>query len=205
MKFASIFKNNSDPEFNKLYKEFISLRDKLKDEHNINYPYELAEFGDFTWGNPQIMHWNQGTKLIVGKFCSIAPGTTILLGGQHHHEWLTTYSLLFEPCLFTKGNVVIGNDVWIGSGAKILSGVTIGDGCVVGANACVTKNMPPYSISGGAPAKIIKYRFSEEKIQELLRIKWWDWKVEDICRIKDTLFSSNIEELVEYYKNIQHL
>lgn len=125
--------------------------------------------------------------ITIGNFCSIARGTAIQ---EHNHdiECITTYFIkhrIFDERYgidaVSKGSITIGNDVWIGTQTTILTGVTIGDGAVIAANSVVTTDVPAYAIVGGTPAKVIKYRFSEEIIAELLELKWWDW---DIDRIK---------------------
>ena len=132
-------------------------------------------------------------RLIIGKFCSIACGAKFLFNSANHKmASLSTYTfpLFFEEwglekenvaqAWDQKGDIIIGNDVWIGYEAVILSGVTIGDGAVIGCRAVVTKDIPPYTIVGGVPAKPIRKRFDEETIKELQKIKWWDWPEEKI-------------------------
>ena len=132
-------------------------------------------------------------RLIIGKFCSIACGAKFLFNSANHKmASLSTYTfpLFFEEwglkkenvaqAWDQKGDIMIGNDVWIGYEAVILSGVTIGDGAVIGCRAVVTKDVPPYTIVGGVPAKPIRKRFDEETIKELQKIKWWDWPEEKI-------------------------
>ena len=132
-------------------------------------------------------------RLIIGKFCSIACGAKFLFNSANHKmASLSTYTfpLFFEEwglkkenvaqAWDQKGDIMIGNDVWIGYEAVILSGVTIGDGAVIGCRAVVTKDIPPYTIVGGIPAKPIRKRFDEETIKELQKIKWWDWPEEKI-------------------------
>ena len=133
-------------------------------------------------------------KLIIGKFCSIACGAKFLFNSANHtSSSLSTYPfpIFFEEWDLDvttitdawdhKGNITIGNDVWIGYEAVIMSGVTIGDGAVIGSRAVVTKDVPPYTVVGGIPAKFIKTRFSKEIISELLQIKWWNWSREQIA------------------------
>lgn len=147
-------------------------------------------------------------KLIIGKFCSIACGAKFLFNSANHTlSSLSTYPfpLLFEEWGLekknvadswdNKGDIVVGNDVWIGYEAVILSGVTIGDGAVIGARAVVTKDVPPYTIVGGVPAKPIKKRFSEESIKKLQSIRWWDWSKEKIAENITAIQSGNIEQL----------
>ena len=132
-------------------------------------------------------------KLIIGKFCSIACGAKFLFTSANHTQMsLSTFPfpIFFEEwgldvqnitsAWDNKGDIIIGNDVWIGYEAVILSGVTIGDGAIIGTRAVVTKDVPPYTIVGGVPAKTIRKRFSDNDIDTLLKMKWWDWPVEQI-------------------------
>jgi acetyltransferase-like isoleucine patch superfamily enzyme len=166
--------------------------------------YKDYEIGEWTYGNPRIHSWDTKTKLRIGKFCSIAEDVTILLGGEHRTDWVTTFpfNILFEDAAdflghpATKGDVTIGNDVWIGTRSLILSGVTIGDGAVIAADSLVCKNVEPYSIVGGNPANHIKFRFEAHVISALREIAWWNW---DIDRIKENwpkLLSPDIEEFI---------
>jgi len=144
--------------------------------------YKKYDIGDWTYGAPKVL-FAGGAKLRVGKYTSIARGVTILLGGNHHHDWVSMYPFdaFFGQCppdrvtRTSKGNVSIGSDVWIGINAVILSGVTIGDGAIVGAGAVVAKDIAPYSIVVGNPARHVKYRFDQETISSLLEIRWWEW------------------------------
>lgn len=166
--------------------------------------YANYNIGDWSYGNPTVISWDPITQLTVGRFCSFAPNTTILLGGEHRVDWVTTYpfSILFEDAREfsghpkTKGDVVVGNDVWVGWGALILSGVTIGDGAVIAAESVITKDVAPYSIVGGNPAKHIRYRFSEATIKSLQELAWWDWPMDKIKEAWPLLLSSDIDELI---------
>ncbi len=139
--------------------------------------------GEGTYGEPRVLHWGEAATLRVGKYCSIAEGVTIFLGGNHRTDWITTYpfpvfrasarTIKGHPA--TRGDVVIGHDVWIGAGATILSGVRIGDGAVVGACAVVTREVPAYTIVAGNPARVVRNRFSETDVARLLALAWWDW------------------------------
>lgn len=147
-------------------------------------------------------------KLQIGKFCSIACGAKFLFNSANHTlSSLSTYPfpLFFEEwglekkdvtnAWDNKGDIVIGNDVWIGYEAVVLAGVTIEDGAIIGTRAVVTKNVPPYTIVGGVPAKPIKKRFSEETISALLEIQWWNWSKERIARNIGAIQCGNIEQL----------
>ena len=149
-------------------------------------------------------------RLIIGKFCSIACGAKFLFNSANHKmASLSTYTfpLFFEEwglekenvaqAWGQKGDIIIGNDVWIGYEAVILSGVTIGDGAVIGCRAVVTKDVPPYTIVGGVPAKPIRKRFDEETIKELQKIKWWDWPEEKIAGKIPAIQAGDLKELRE--------
>ncbi len=132
-----------------------------------------------------------GDKLIIGKFCMIASDVKFIMNGANHltdaistypfaifgHDWKDAMQGKIYP---QKGDIVIGNDVWIGYNATIMAGITIGDGAIIATNSTVVKDVPPYTIVGGNPAKEVKKRFSDEKIQKLLDMKWWDWELEKI-------------------------
>ncbi len=154
---------------------------------------------------PNVNDWGEGTKLKIGNFCSLASDAWFLMGGEHRTDWVTTYALFYDlltPAGFkfskTKGDIIIGNDVWIGSGACILSGVTVGDGAVIGARSLVAKDVPAYAIAAGNPARVIKYRFDQATIETLLKIQWWNWSDEDIMKAGNLLLSPNIEQFIEY-------
>jgi acetyltransferase-like isoleucine patch superfamily enzyme len=164
-------------------------------------------FGKYTYGTPTIRWANPEAKLVVGNFCSIASHVIIYLGGSHRTDWVSTYPFghihqgVFDrfdgrghPS--TKGNVVIGNDVWIGDGVTIMSGVRIGDGAVIAANSHVVKDVEPYALVGGNPAKLIKYRFTPEQIEKLLAIQWWNWEDDKINRLSPLLCSSKIDDFI---------
>ena len=147
-------------------------------------------------------------KLKIGKFCSIACGAKFLFNSANHTvKSLTTYSF---PIFFqewgldvrdittawdNKGDIVIGNDVWIGYEAVIMSGVTIGDGAIIGTRAVVTKDVPPYTIVGCVPEEQIRKRFSEETISELLELKWWDWTFEKISQNIEFIKNGDLKHL----------
>ncbi len=167
----------------------------------------------YTYGVPKVYFGKlEKTKLIIGKFCSIAPNRVIImLGGLHRTDWVSTYPFNvfykefkhIKGIPFSKGDVKIGNDVWIGLDAVILSGITIGDGAVIGANSLVTKDVPPYAIVGGDPAKILRYRFDEKTIQKLLEIKWWDWSLVYIKKAIPYILDNDLEHFFEFASKLE--
>lgn len=147
-------------------------------------------------------------KLKIGKFCSIACGAKFLFNSANHTvKSLSTYPfpIFFEEwgldvkditsAWDNKGDIVIGNDVWIGYEAVIMSGVTIGDGAIIGTRAVVTKDVPPYTIVGGVPAKQIRKRFPEKTISELLKLKWWDWTFKKISQNMEFIKNGDLKYL----------
>lgn len=151
-------------------------------------------------------------KLVIGKFCSIACGAKFLFTSANHTQMsLSTYPfpIFFEEwgldiqnitsAWDNKGDIVIGNDVWIGYEAVIMSGVTIGDGAIIASRAVVTKDVPPYTIVGGVPAKTIRKRFSDDDIAALQKMKWWDWPIEQIQAHISEIQTGKIEELKRKY------
>ena len=150
---------------------------------------------DFERNNVLYHYPVNGDRLKIGKFCSIACGAKFLFNSANHALGsLSTYTfpIFYEEwgldrrsvadAWDNKGDIVVGNDVWIGYEAVILSGVTIGDGAIIGARAVVTKDVPPYTIMGGVPARPIRRRFDEATVETLLRLRWWDWPKEKIAR-----------------------
>jgi virginiamycin A acetyltransferase len=152
-----------------------------------------------------------GDKLIIGKFCQIATGVRFIMNGSNHAmNGFSTYPFKVfgqswaekDPMqVVSKGDTVIGNDVWIGNGATIMQGVKIGDGSIIGTNSLVTKDVEPYTIVGGNPAKEIRKRFDDETIQMLLALKWWDWDVQKITDNLETITSGKIDKLKRIYEN----
>lgn len=179
---------------------------------DIQTRYPQYKIGRGTYGNPTITTWGEGTQVEIGAYSSIARGVQIFLGGNHRIDWVTTYpfsvfnlsgrKISGHPQ--SKGNIHIGNDVWIGRDAVILSGITIGDGAVIGTQAVVTRDVPPYAIVAGNPAKLIRMRFSDDVIQKLLEIKWWDWDDQKIERYIPLLLSDDINLFIDQaQKDIQ--
>jgi len=186
----------------KILKRFFGLSDKFTDEwrkrnpHNLttsatHFNIDAVTVGKGTYGNLYVLTRDyQKVKLIIGNYCSIADGVKFLLSGNHQYDIISTYPYellvlnshgLGKSVAVAKGNIVVGDDTWIGANAIICSGVTIGQGAIVAAGAVVTKDIDPYSIVGGNPAKLLKYRFNEN--------------------LRDKLKSINIEKIFEKAKN----
>lgn len=170
----------------------------------------LLVVGRHTYGNPSVqMYRGSESRVIIGNFCSISPGVEIIVGGIHPSDWVSTYPFRVNwglPEAFqdgmpaTKGDVRIGCDVWIGTEAMILSGVEVGHGAIIAARSVVTRDVRPYSIVAGVPAREIALRHSEEAIAELLRIAWWDWDDDEILAAVPLLSSSDTSSFLERYR-----
>lgn len=168
----------------------------------------LVTVGVHTYGLPNVLYWNYETKLEIGKYCSIAEGAVFLLGGEHRADWVSTYpfgafskewplAASFEKHSATKGNISVGNDVWIGHGAIIMSGVSIGNGAIIGAGSVVTKNVEEFAVVAGNPAKFIKFRFDQESRDRIAKLSWWDWSEEKISRNFDKLMAPPNQSTLE--------
>lgn len=175
-----------------IYHDFVNDPKEFQ-KNNVLYHYPLNQ-----------------DKLVVGKFCSIACGAKFLFNSANHSlTSLATYTfpLFFEEwglekqrvrdAWDNKGDIVIGNDVWIGYEAIILSGVTVGDGAIIGSRAVVTKDVPPYTIVGGVPAKPIRKRFDENTIAALLQVRWWDWPEKRIQENIQNIQAGCMEKFME--------
>lgn len=172
-----------------IYNDFVH-DPRLFEQNNVLYHYPV-----------------NGDRLIIGKFCSIACGAKFLFNSANHSlASLSTYPfpIFYEEwglniqnvaaAWDNKGDIVIGNDVWIGYEAVVLAGVTIGDGAVIGARAVVTKDVPPYAVVGGVPARLIRRRFPDDTISALLALRWWDWPADKIKPRLSALQAGQIEE-----------
>lgn len=172
---------------------------------------DLAQYkiGRFSWGHLTVSSRAPGTPLRIGQFCSFAYGCHVILGGEHRADFVSTYrfgayppfkedfSHLARGTATTKGGVTIGNDVWIGHQALILSGVELGDGVIVGAGSVVRNSAPPYAIVAGNPARVAGFRFPKDQIEALLRISWWDWPLERIAASIPLLMSDDVAAFID--------
>jgi acetyltransferase-like isoleucine patch superfamily enzyme len=167
----------------------------------------LLTVGRYTYGVPTVLVFGPNPpRLDIGAFCSISDGVEIMLNGNHRVDWSSTYPFRHQfgmPGRFadghpaSRGPVAVGNDVWLARDALVLSGVTIGDGAVVGARAVVTRDVAPYSIVAGNPARHVRVRFNEDVIGALMRLKWWDWPDEKIRANVAALCDANVEAFLK--------
>lgn len=182
---------------------FISIFTNFLWSHIVSKfqnPTGIVDVGEYTYGSPRILSFLNTDKIIIGKFCSIADYVTIVASGEHRLDRLSTFPLKStfikkEMDSSSKGPIIIGNDVWIGTGAIILSNVKIGDGAVVGAGSVVTGSVPPYAIVTGVPAKVSKFRFTQDQIKKLLEIAWWNWSIEKILANID-YFYGDVDDFI---------
>ena len=164
--------------------------------------------GRFTYGAPALWLTHSHDRNEIGAFGSISLRVTIFGGGEHHTQRVSTYPLnLALGCseadkeldvLRPSRPTIIGNDVWIGAGATILSEVTIGDGAVIGAGAVVASDVPPYAVVYGNPAKVGRMRFEPHQVEALLRIRWWDWPIDRIREALPRMSSTDIDAFIAY-------
>lgn len=163
--------------------------------------------GAYSYGRPKIRFAGSGRGLTIGRYCSIADKVEILLGGDHRLDWASTYPFAAMRGLWpeadapadyhaSRGDVSIGHDVWLGSGCLILSGVAVGHGAVVAARAVVTRDVPPYAIVAGNPARIVRTRFDDETVAALVACAWWDLPHAQVSALVPLLQSGRIPELI---------
>ena len=165
--------------------------------------------GRYTYGKPRI-RWYHGynADVRIGSFCSIADDVVMTVGGDHPLDWPSTFPfhLILDPSAYTdglpgiKGDIEIGNDVWICRGARIISGIRIGHGAVVGAYAVVTKDVRPYAIVAGNPAQEVRRRFTDKQVDAMLAIAWWDWPEEKVLSSIEYLNKSDIDEFIRRFR-----
>ncbi|MBX4265436.1 CatB-related O-acetyltransferase [Clostridium estertheticum] len=191
-----------------IYLKNVITRDNIKVGDYTIYNDFNNDPRDFEENNVLYQYTVNNDKLIIGKFCSIACKAKFLMtSGNHTMKSLSNYTfpIFYEgwdlpvshitDAWDNKGDIEIGNDVWIGYDAIIMSGVKIGDGAIIGTRAVVTKDVPPYTIVGGVPAKVIKKRHDDKTISKLLEIKWWNWTYEKIQANIKYIQSGNIDKL----------
>lgn len=166
----------------------------------------MIKAGKYSYGSPIFAPYNK-CNVTIGDFTGFAENVSIDTGGEHDTACVTTFPFHHFDCFrkhvegvprnseYAKGDIVIGNDVWIGEGVRILTATTIGDGAVIGSRAVVAGYIPPYAIAVGVPARVIKYRFRPDVIEKLLKVQWWNWPIEKILANAKILVSHDIEAL----------
>ena len=171
-----------------------------------------ADRGTYFDRHVNIITWSDQYKVHLGKYNSIGRDCNFFLHANHRADWVTTTSQLLGPVTpeiadmhmnmghpTCKGDIKVGNDVWIGATSTIMSGITIGDGAIIGAGSTVTKDVPPFAIVAGNPGKIVKYRFTEEQIEKLLQISWWNWEEDKIRDNAMSMWSPNIDDFIKKF------
>jgi acetyltransferase-like isoleucine patch superfamily enzyme len=171
-----------------------------------HFSHPQINAGEYTYGlcRESFFSYHPDDLVQIGKFCSIADGVKFVFG-EHRTNSVSTFPLRAmcfgdEPHADarSKGDIVVGHDVWIGANAIILSGVKIGNGAVIAAGSVVSKDVPPYSVCGGVPAKVIKMRFPENQIAALERIQWWNWPIEKI-KANAEVFYGDVETFIKHH------
>lgn len=180
---------------------------KKKNSHNDvmllnDFNYDLLSVGKNTYGGIKVLAYNNTNKIRIGNYCSIAPEVSFILSAEHYVNHISNFPFrakIIDGSLegMSKGDIIVDDDVWIGYGSTILSGVHIGQGAVVAAGAVVSKDVPPYAIVGGVPAKIIKYRFSSEIIDELIKV--------DYSKLTKEMIEEHIDDLYTELKEPKQL
>lgn len=206
------------PAFRKLRHRLLQIvaPQRLSWEENFRPPWSLhgqgrIDVGERTYwfGDSTLSAWKQTDSVTIGSYCSIASGVHIMAGGNHLVGAISTYPFTMirrwrewnaEPQ--PSQSVVIGNDVWIGARAMVIGDVTIGDGAVVGAGALVTRDLPPYCVAVGVPARVIRRRFSEEDIATLQALAWWDWPESKVLEAESLLRSGDVQALVAFARDL---
>jgi acetyltransferase-like isoleucine patch superfamily enzyme len=181
--------------------------------HRDDETRRAAQFsmGRHSYGRPQLIHneWDKA-RVRVGAFCSIAPGVSFMLGGNHRTQSVSSYPFRIKFGMpdaaedgvgASKGDITVGNDVWIGHEAFIMSGVTIGDGAVIGARAVVASDVRAYAVVVGNPAREIRRRFSDAQVTALVEIAWWDWPMERILEHAPRLCSLAIDDFIARFRH----
>jgi len=206
--------NEEPKKRNIIQKAYYKFFQNPKDTWLLNTRRHLKQYsiGDYSFGQLQVKRGVTG-NLTIGKFCSIGKGTIIILGGEHRSDWVTTYPFpgsleqyadkyaKATDFIRSKGDVVIGHDVWIGEDSYILSGVIIGNGAVIGARSVVRRDIPPYAIAMGNPARVAGYRFEKDVIDKLESISWWDWDINKVVEALPYLLSDDIDRFINKYIN----
>jgi virginiamycin A acetyltransferase len=204
MNASTIFPRSND-------NQTVLLKNIIKNQNiqvgDFTYYHDMTDPLQFEKNNVLYHYPVNNEKLVIGKYCSIACGAKILFnGGNHRSSSLSNFPFAIFTELFpsdlnitdswdNKGDIIIGNDVWIGYEALIMAGVTIGDGARIGSRSIVTRDVAPYEVVAGAPARVVRKRFDDDTISELLKIKWWDMNASEVERIIPFLTEGDLGKL----------
>ncbi len=193
----------------KLRKIFTPIGDPSIDRF-VKLSGKKVKVGAFTYGleDIEILSWGENIEISIGRFCSIASGLKLYCGGNHRSDWFSTYPFgHVYPHLFnnkaisgtpvSNGNISIGNDVWIGRDVTILSGICVGNGAIIASNSHVVKDVLPYTIVGGNPAKFIKFRFSDDIVNKIHDLHWWNLDIHTLEKIIPYLCQQESDDI--YY------
>lgn len=182
----------------------------LRPQARFRERYPNHQIGLGTYGMPVVHDWHEGSTLQIGSYCSIADNVQIFLGGQHRIDWVSSYpfpAYLAEAEHIqdfggTRGDVVIGSDVWLCANCTILSGVTIGHGAAIASGAVISRDVAPYAVMAGNPAQRVRWRFSDEETRtELLKTAWWEWPEEEVRQVVDKICSTDIAAFLTYARS----
>lgn len=208
---------NPNDVFPNEYKTSCFIKNVVKAPNIIIGDYTYYDDSDdptgFEQNNVLFNYPEFGDRLIIGKFCAIASGTKFIMGAANHRiSSITTYPFNVFGGVWKektpdhlsqlpfKGDIIVGNDVWIGRESRIMPGVKIGDGSIVGAYSVVTKDVPPYSVIGGNPARLIKRRFEDDLIKMLLKLRWWDFDAEKLVKFLPVLCDPDLDKVKRILK-----
>lgn len=188
--------------------KILTWKWRKRNKHNETAPNNIFDInkvivGKYTYGRLEVLMFNNENSLKIGSYCSVAPKTVFLLSADHYTNHISSFPYKVKVTKnldkegISKGDIVVDDDVWIGYGSTIMSGVHVGQGAIIAAGSVVTKDVPPYAIVGGVPAKVIKYRFSEEIINELLKV--------DYSKVTKDMIKEHIDELYVNLYDINQL
>lgn len=188
------------------------LQDFSHQQSKFKKRYPKYKIGKASYGMPTVHSYHDSATLNIGSYCSIASNVQIFLGGQHRINWVSSYpfplffqmdSTYKEEFLLTdsKGDVIVGSDVWLCANCTILSGVTIGHGAVIANGAMVSRDVEPYAVMAGNPAKLIKWRFDESTRKALLESAWWEWPEDEIKKVMHNLCTEDVSYFLTYAKS----